>query len=379
MDESTGTKTEQPTPKKREDAKKEGNVAHSAELNKVFALTILLILFIASFNSDLNYFASFSRNIFQDILTDNLSLSTIRGNIGAGFMYIAKVLIAPAIIAGCVAYLVNVIQIGGITLAETPFKFDLNKFNPVNNFKSIFSFKNFVKFIRQLIEIIIMTAVTWFIVKKSLSSLVQIPYYDLSTILWFLATTLIKIFLVSLLINLVASVIDFIMEKFNTTKQLMMTPSEIKQENKNTQGDAEIKKRRQEIHREIVGDDGELTISNSTMVLANPTHIAIVLLYRPKRFKLPIIVAKASGSKAQNIFTIAKKHNILIVRDIWLARSLFKIAIVGKYVPSSMLAPVADLISKNLHLLPKTATELAEMDKPGAKNTSDSRPSSIKI
>ncbi len=378
---SSGEKTEQPTPKKRQDAKKQGQMAQSKELNKVFALIILLILLIINLKSTFYQFANIFQGIIDQIATNNLDKITLSNYLLNSGYYALKVILLPIIVAGITAYFINIIQVGGFTISEKFLKFDFNKFNLVNNFKSIYSFKNLIKFTRQLIEIIIMAVVAIFIAKQSLRGFTNLPEYSVSALWWYLCIVLFKEFAALLLINIVASIIDLVMEKFNLTKQLMMSLSEIKQEYKNTNGDPEIKSRRQELHRELIDEEGEATIANSTMVLANPTHIAIVLLYRPKRFKLPIIVAKASGAKAQNIFTIAKRNNIPIIRDKWLARTLFEVGIVGKYVPSSMLAPVADIISQNMHLLPKTAQEIAEISgaKSNSKPTSEQNSNNLKI
>ncbi|MDQ5920562.1 MAG: type secretion protein [Pseudomonadota bacterium] len=368
---NTEEKTEQPTPKKRRDAREEGQVAQSKELSKVFALITLLIIMAWGFHDAFAHFANIFQNIIRQIQDNNLSARTLSSTLADGFIYTAKVVLIPTIISGFIAAMITTIQIGGIVFSKSFFKLNINKFNPVQNFKSIFSKKNFKKFVRQLLEIIVMIVLTVLIIRHYLAEIIELPNYGLLSILYFLFLLLCKIFAVLILINVVSSVIDFVLEKTNLTKELMMSHSEVKQEHKNTNGNPEIKQRRQEIHREIVGDDGEATIANSTMVLANPTHIAIVILYRPKRFKLPIIVAKASGAHAQNIFIIARRNKIPIIRDIWLARTLFKIAIIGKYAPTSMLPAIADVISKNLHLMPKTALEIAEMEQ--SKKASDAK------
>ncbi|MBP9743641.1 MAG: EscU/YscU/HrcU family type III secretion system export apparatus switch protein [Burkholderiales bacterium] len=376
---NTEAKTEEPTPKKRRDAKEEGQVAQSKELSKVFALIVLLIIMGWGFDDAFAHFTNIFHNITQQIRNDNLGLSVLKSIVADSFMYVCKVILFPVTVSAFIAGMTTVIQIDGITISKAFFKFDLNKFNPVQNFKSIFSLKNFKKFLRQLFEIIIMVVITTFIIRHYLAQIILLPNYSLGGILYFLFMLLCKIFTVLIFINLISSVIDLVLEKRNLTKELMMSHSEVKQEHKNTNGNPEIKQRRQEIHREIVGDDGEATIANSTFVLANPTHIAIVVLFRPKQFKLPIIVAKAKGSRAQNIFNIAKRCKLPIIRDVWLARTLFDIGLIGKYVPSSMLAPIGDVISKNLHLLPRTAKELAEIEQNKNKKATEGRPTTNAI
>lgn len=368
-------KTEQPTPKKRRDAQKKGQIATSKELNKIFALIALILLVGGNISLSFYKFTNLFESIDRDVLNSNLTLANLYNTLTSGGYYIVEVLLFPILTAGCIAAITQIVQAGGITLKEEFLAFKPESFNPVNNFRNLLSFKSFATFIRQITEITIMIIITIIIVKHNLYQFLNLPNYSIISILWFFMIILIKIFTILLGIHLTSSILDLIIEKRNLTKQLMMTHSEVKQEHKNSNGDPEIKKRRQELHRELLDDEGEMTISNSTLVLANPTHIAIVLLYRPKRFKLPIVVAKASGSKAQNIFIIAKRHKIPIIRDIWLARSLYKLGIVGRYVPSSMLSSVADVISHNLHLLPKTALEIAEVNTVNQQKNAATTPS----
>lgn len=97
------------------------------------------------------------------------------------------------------------------------------------------------------------------------------------------------------------------------------------------------------------------------MVLANPTHIAIVIWYSPQKYPLPIVMYKACGRQAQQIFTIAKRCNVPIIRDKWLARQLFQHCELGKYVQKRFLAMVAEVFNKNMHLMPKLMAEIISL------------------
>ncbi|MFN8770723.1 MAG: flagellar biosynthesis protein FlhB [Neisseriaceae bacterium] len=364
-EESGGEKTEQPTPKKLRDAREKGQVAQSKEMTSLSS-AIILIAGIVMFSSHLfkGFFDSYAVGL--SLINTNIGFSKI---IGVAFevlkstMGFALVLI---IIASFVSLLVNLIQIRGIVLNKEFLKFDMNRLNPVTNFKNIYGLKNFLKFIRIIFEATIITITLIVIIKGELSNMLKLYQYTISNILLYIVLLLAKILGAVFIIMVVFAIIDYILEARNLNKQLMMSLSEIKQEYKNTEGDPEVKQRRKELHRELLEDDVESGVANSTMVLANPTHLAIVLIYHPQQFKLPIVIIKAKGEQAQKIFGYARKHNVLIFRDVWLTRQLYALAEVGKFIPQSLFAHVADAIGKNLHVLPKLAQEIkmANMPKP---------------
>ena len=359
-EQNSGEKTEQPTQKKREDAHKKGQTASSKELNGISGLIVLIIILIVA----IKYFFVQYQEVFELVCRliedDNVVSETIVNSLHTVCQMIFIILIPPIVCAGVVSGLTQALQLGKVVLKENFLSFNPQCFNPVDNFKNICSIKNLITLFRQVAEISIMCLVAIFIVKNNIRELVYLYSYQIDGILWLFAAILGKLFFSLLGIHLVASLFDLVIQKRSLTKKLMMSLFELKQEDKNTNGNPEIKSRRQEIHREIMQDDNP-TITNASLVLANPTHIATVLLYSPKRFKLPIVVAKASGNSAFNIFNLAKKYEIPIIREKWLARSLFSLAVVGKFVPKSLLPDVAAVISKNLDLLPKIAQEMAEV------------------
>ena len=179
-------------------------------------------------------------------------------------------------------------------------------------------------------------------------------------------------------IYFVFAVLDLVVEKHSTYKQLMMSMDEIKRENKESDGDPEIKSKRKELHRELLEEDNEAftTYKDSMLVLANPTHIAIVLIYMPHKWRLPMMVYKAKAYEAQQIFQMAKRHKIPIIRDKWVARQMYEIAEINQAIPQSMTKHIAELIAKNLHLRPKIAEDIEMIKKSPRSVTSSPLPRS---
>ena len=164
-----------------------------------------------------------------------------------------------------------------------------------------------------------------------------------------------QLFLYLLLIYLFFALIDYIIERVSFMKKMMMSIEDIKREMKDTEVSQQLKQRQREFHQELMEEEAmDLAVKNSTMVVTNPTHLAIVILYDPDKIKLPAVILKTKDKSAEIVRRLAKKHGIVVVRDVWLARQLYELAEIKKYVPSSLVPAVADLIGRNLHLLPKS-------------------------
>ena len=358
-EEKSGEKTEQPTRKKKLDSRKEGQVAVSKELTLSFVVILVLSMSYVFKNKVLSLY----NNSFEFALTriSNSDLPTYK--IAAMYYHALQQTfsILLLIIVATIFFIIGFVslQLGGIVLVTKRFmKFDINNMNPVNNAKNIFSIKNFVKFIKNIIHIVVQGFIAFWVIKKHHSDGVNVIYYDLPNIIHWLLLFFGQLLLLVFLSGIVFGVLDLLWEKRTLNKKLMMSLQEIKQEHKNTEGNPEIKGQRKQLHREILegGDDG--FASNATMVLANPTHYAVVIMYKPRKYLQPIILYKAKNYKAQLIFRKAKKYDIPIIHDKWLARQLYELADIGGSIPKSLNAEFMYMLKSNLHLFPNLVEDM---------------------
>ena len=356
------SKTEQPTSKKIRDAREKGQVAQSKELTMASSIISILLCLGIGYRYGIQLFTNNVQAIMHQIATDRLYWHSIKEECINSIQLAIKIVALPIMLGTVISLLVNILQTSGFVISKEAFKFDITKLNPVSNFQSIFSKKTFIKFFKNIAEISTMTVITTSIFRKSLVEIVNVYYYSLPNIIFFWVVVIAKIFIILLSVHVIFAIMDFILEKRSLNKQLMMSLQEIKDEDKNTNGNPEIKHKRRELHQELLEDDGyDGLLSNASLVLSNPTHIAIVIMYKPSRFKFPILLCKANGGKAQQIFRGAKRKNIPIIRDIWLARQLYALAEVGKFIPISLLKPLADIIGKNIHLIKGLTKEIELM------------------
>jgi type III secretion protein U len=357
-------KTEQPTPKKIRDAREKGQVAQSKDITLATAISVMMTYIIFSNGYLTHEYAECYQLIIRQIQINDLSFSAII-QIIEQISNIVAYLVLPIFIAATVSVFMNIAQLKGIVLSKEFLKLDFNKFNPVNNAKSIFSKKTVLKFFKQNIEISIMLFVVWLYIQLHIENMLKLSYaYYLSDIMRYISGFFIKVFLILISIYVIAAIIDYMIEARSLTKQLMMSHKEIEDEYKNTEGNPEIKARRREFHHELLEDDSAFNMVNhSSFLIANPTHIVILVLYNPSKWPLPIVLAKATDRHALRLIKIAEKLNVLVVRDKPLARQIFDECAAGTFVPVHLMRPIAKIIAENMDKLTSIAEQLRKMPK----------------
>lgn len=369
-EESSASKSEEPTEKKKRDSREKGQTAQNKDLTAFVAILTIVSYFIIARVSLMQQIMSNYYYVLQVISNNQLTLVDLGQALGTLSTNALLVILPPIVLAAILSLVMNAMQIGGLMISKEAFKIDFNRLNPVANAKQTFAPKNLMKFLINIIQITIMSIVGNMIVKSYIPELFLMIYYSLSQLGWFMFIIIMKLIFSLLVIYFLFAVVVLWMEKHSMHKQLMMTKEEVKKEYKESEGDPEIKYKRKEMHREILeSDDMGMSFDNASFVLANPTHIAIVMLYSPKRWGLPIVMLKASGHIAQNIFQAAKKVGIPIIQDKWLARKLYDIAEVGKFVPPSLTQHVAKIISVNIKLMPQVLVEMAAKSKQHSEAT----------
>jgi type III secretion protein U len=354
-EQNTGEKTEKPTQKRLEDARQKGQVAQSKDLTMFASFITVLCYFSINFHNIMNDIFKVYDLTFSEIADKNvfaLSFLAPKQLIFNVLIVGYKIFAIPIILAAVVSAFVCVSQLGGFAILKESLKIDIERLNPVANAKNIFSMKNLKKLAKDIVEIIVMVVVAYLISANDIRDLINSTYYGFAGISLIFAKIVGKTVFSLLMVYLVFAIIDFINQKREHIKQLMMSREDIKNEMKNTEGDPHIKGRRRELHREIIEEEGIAnTVKNATLILTNPTHITIVIYFDTNKVKLPVVLIKAKGTLAAFIRRTATKYEIPMIKDVWLARSLYSLAVVGKYVPSTLVGPIADVIGKNMHLI----------------------------
>lgn len=334
-------KTEPPTPKKLRDARKKGQVAHSKEVVTA-ALTIALFgYFWASWNGFVQQ--------MQEILV--FPPQFYRMPFGAAVAYsfdialkmVNAILVPVLLITVLVAIAANMAMVG-VLFAFEGIKPSLDKINPASGIKKIFSLKNVIETLKSIIKTVFLTILLGLMIRDAIGPLVRAPECGigcLATVMGDLMRTLV-IYTSGAFIVLAAA--DFAWQKYKFTKDLKMSKDDVKREYKESEGDPHIKSKRKQLAHELIMSDQHGAVKKSSVVVTNPTHLAIALLYDQEKTPLPMVVAKGENLNAERIIAIAKEAGVPIMRNVELAHALYDQVEVDRYIPSELIEPVAEVL-----------------------------------
>jgi flagellar biosynthetic protein FlhB len=336
-------KTEQATDSKREEFRKRGQVAQTKELGTA-------VMFIAS--AGLIY--SLSRfllqniaEIFEHIFGSALASALQSGQITEVLFYVGTkilILLSPIMFGALFIGIASQLMQTGFLQVEDALKFDLNKMNPLNALGRIFSMKGFVEFLKSLLKMVIVFSAMYFLLKSEVK---QIPYlsgFSIEQIFSYMGVTVSKLLLGTGIFMLILAVADYFFQRMALEKEMMMSKQEVKEEHKSREGDPLIKARIRKIQREVANRKMISEIPKGDVVITNPTHIAVVLKYSDN-LPAPQLIAMGGDYMAEKIKEIAKQHNIPIIENKPLARTIFKTMKVGQIIPKELFVAVAEVLS----------------------------------
>ncbi len=333
-------KTEEPTPKKLEEAKKKGQVALSREVNNWVMLlvgTILIMSVADSMCSDLSAFMRVFIERAHDISSAGVALSNSLKEVG-------KILLLPLLILMVAAFLAPFVQIGPIFSAES-IKPSLSKISPIKGFKRLFSKKSLMEFIKGVLKIGIISMISVIILAPYFGNAEHMIGLPIIFVLDELHVLAIRVMLGILVVLIVIAVIDLIFQRSEQHKKMRMTKQEVKDEYKQTEGDPHVKARLRSLRSERARQRMIQSVPEADVVITNPTHYSIALKYKPGEMEAPVCVAKGLNDIAFKIREVAKENNIEIYENPPLARTLYDVVGIDEAIPEDQYKAVAEIIS----------------------------------
>ena len=343
-EQSAGEKTEQATPKKLEEAWKKGQFARSAEVQTAFVLIAAMVAMMFSGREMWQLMAYSQTAILGHLHEIPITLSAMQGYAINGVLLLGHCVwpvLAATVMAGLLA--------GGIQArfrtASEALEIRWDKLNPTEGFKRVFSVKNAVPTSVALVKLSVIIALTYSVIQNILSDPIFHSSVSVARIASFMADSSFKIVLRVSMALLVVAAGDYGYQLWRTSRDMMMTKQEIKDESKSTEGNPLIKSQQRRKHRANTKRKMLMEVPKADVVLVNPTHIAIALRYDRKSMKAPKIVAKGSRLNALRIREIAQAHQIHIIENKPLASLMFKYGRVGGEIPAQLYAAVAEVLA----------------------------------
>lgn len=343
-EESFQEKTEQATPKKKEDARKKGQVARSTELSSVaiLAASLLALWGLGGFmRSRLEEIMLYS---FVGIFDVELDALSIQSHIHR-WMFDFVILLCPLFLfLAITAVAVNVAQVG-ILLSTTSLEPKANRISPMSGIKRIFSAKGMVELAKGLFKIAIIAVVVYKTLLSETETMRSMFDMDVAKIFSLSGDLILSLGFRIVMLLLILAIIDYAFQRFDYEKNLRMTHQEVKQELKQQEGDPLIRSRIRSLQREMSQRRMMDDVGSADVVVTNPTHVAVALRYDPATMPAPLVVAKGQRLMAQRIKDLARESKIPLVENKPLARTLYKAVQVGDQIPDELFRATAEVLA----------------------------------
>jgi len=338
-----GEKTEKATPKKLRDAKKKGQVAKSQDFPSAFTFvtSIALIIYLSGYM--FKKVGGFIESAFKLVSHDDVSI-VIPAMFREGLLTIFTTVIPIMAMVALMGLVVNFLSVGPVWATEV-FKFDIKKFDPVQNLKSKFKLKTLVELVKSCLKIGVAAWLIYGVMYKSLPVLTQAATMPIESSLLLFKAFMMEVVIKVGIFFLIVAVLDFAYQKYNFGKEMMMEKFEVKQEYKNTEGDPQIKSKRKQTQQEIAYSDGPAAaVQKAAAIVTNPVQLAIAIGYNKEIDAAPYILVMGEGILAERIVHYANKGEIPIVRNIDLAHKLWLEGEIFEYIPEDTYEAMAEIL-----------------------------------
>lgn len=339
-----GERTESATPKRREDARKRGQVARSIEVNTAVVLLGawgLINLFGPGMAGRL---LGFARALWESGPTQDWSPEGLR-------QLLLRTLWTVVLVGGPIALggmllgvAANLVQVGLLFTLE-PLTPNFGRLNPLEGFKRIFSRRSLVELVKSLLKMGLVGYVAYQTVSGDLGRFPSLMQVGLPAAIEFVLGLISRLLLTVGLLMLVLAISDYLYQRFEYEVSLRMTKQELKEEFKNIEGNPEIRAKIRQKQREMARRRMMADVPKADVVVTNPTHFAVALAYSQGQMGAPKVLAKGQGLVALRIREIAKEHQVPVVENKPLARELHKVVEVGQEIPNNLYQAVAEVLA----------------------------------
>lgn len=337
-------KTEKATPKRREEARKKGQVVTSRDLSSAF-LFLFGILIFKSFGLDLilgikgTMIRTYGLIATVDMTPLSFSL-LVRDSLIQLFLMIMPILSLIALVGG-----LSVIVQHGVLFSTDSLIPDWGKVDPLSGFKRIFSISSMVNGTKTFLKFIVIGGIAYISVRKELPTVLALSHLSVGEIVLISGNMVGSVVLWCGSVVAVIGAADYGFQWWDHEKKMRMSKQEIKDENKQTEGTPLVKSRIRSLQREAARKRMMADVPQADVVITNPTRLAIALSYKPESMAAPKVVAKGSGFVAERIRELARKHNVPLVENKSVAQSLFKTVEIGQTIPMAIYRVVAEILS----------------------------------
>tara|TARA_B100001248_G_C27399032_1_gene468309 strand:+ start:1638 stop:2702 length:1065 start_codon:yes stop_codon:yes gene_type:complete len=343
MADEANEKTEEATQQRREEFRKRGQVAQSKEVATLLLLTAVALTFWGMSDILLGHIIEVFTAVFGDYII-SAGLTGVYHAMAGFLLQKTLFIIAPVLIVTLVVGLSSTLFQVGFVYNEEALQFKPDRINPFSGFKRLFSLRSLMEGAKATIKVGIITFIVFMIVRSEIQNIGVIVEYSIGQILIYFGGMALKLIGAVCLFMGVLAVIDFTYQRWEMEKEMRMSKQEVKEENKNREGDPLIKSRIRRVQREMANKRMMADVPKADVIITNPTHIAVALKYEAGS-PAPRLIAKGADMVAQKIKKVAKEHGIPTVENKPLARAIFKTLNIGDWIPRELFKAVAEVLA----------------------------------
>ena len=348
MAEGESNKTEPATPKRKEEARRQGQVAISRDLSTAAVLLGGIGLLAAMVPMGMQRMTEVTRQglafSFDQPFQNGLTIEqvyTVIVRTGITILALSLPLLGGILLVGSGASLAQT----GLLWRSNAIQLDIGRINPVKGLSKLVSLRSVMELIKGLLKIAIVTGVGVLIVRHDVLQVPGLMEFDMDTALQVTGRLSLKVALaVSGAIGVLAG-LDYLYQRYEWERSLRMSKEEIKEEHKAAEGDPLIKSRVRAAQRDLSKKRMMAAVKTADVVVTNPTHLAVALKYDSTMMAAPFVVAKGAGFVAERIRELARHHGVPVVEHKFVARTLFKLVDIGKEIPANLYRAVAEILA----------------------------------
>lgn len=340
------SKTEKATPKKKEDARKKGQVLHSREVNTALVLlsAFLCIKLLGG------YMYSVLQNFWIRIMEeypqqrDIFTLPVLTKLFYECILCMGKIIAPVLAVVFITALAVSYAQVGVLFTTETlAFKFE--RINPISGLKRVFSLRSIVELVKSLLKIFFIGYVAYSYIKSETANMLNLMAMEPLESVSYIASLCINVAIRISFSLLFIALLDYVYQWWDYEKSLRMTKQEIKEEYKQMEGNPEIKGKIKQKQRQMSMRRMMAEVPKADVVITNPTHFAVAIKYDASIGEAPIVLAKGQDFIAQRIKEIARENKVEIVENKPLARQIYASVEIGEAIPQELYQAVAEVLA----------------------------------
>ncbi|MCL1890239.1 MAG: type III secretion system export apparatus subunit SctU, partial [Desulfovibrionaceae bacterium] len=334
-------KTEQPTPKRLREAREKGQVCKSQDVGTTAVLLVVFGVFLGAgvfiWETLLLIFQAPVQAMNQPF---TVALPNVAGEVFSLSLRIVGVVLGAAICAGLAA---NLMQIGVLISVKAALP-KLDKLNPSQWIKKTFALKNLVELAKIIAKTVVMFIVVKIAIEDNIGLLLSIPHGGIGDIAPVAGSLFVSLISRVAPVFVLLAALDYFFQRRQYLNGLKMSKDEVKREYKEMEGDPQIKGKRKQLHQEMAMSNTLSNVRKAQVVVTNPTHVAVALIYDEKKTPLPIIAGMGEGLLAQRIVEVAREEGIPIMQNVPLARALLQDGAENEYIPADLIRPVAEVL-----------------------------------